>query len=72
MLILVGQGGPVVVPVDEVDGIHAVPLHSIQPAVRDAGLAVSQFASGVMQWQGRSITQLDEERLLQAMSRSFT
>lgn len=72
MLILVGQGGPVVVPVDEVAGIHAIPLHSIQPAVRDAGLAVSQFASGVMQWQGRSITQLDDERLLQAMSRSFT
>lgn len=72
MLILAGQGGPVVVPVDEVDGIHAIPLHSIQPAVRDGGLAVSQFASGVLQWQGRSITQLDDELLRQAMSRSLT
>jgi chemotaxis-related protein WspD len=71
MLILLGQGGPVVVPVDEVDGIHAIPLHSVQPAVRDGGLAVSQFASGVLQWQGRSITQLDDELLRQAMSRSF-
>ncbi|SFH86342.1 chemotaxis-related protein WspD [Pseudomonas guineae] len=71
MLILAGPGGSVVVPVDEVEGIHAIPLHSVQPAVGDGGLAVSQFASGVMQWQGRSITQLDEERLQQAMSRSF-
>ena len=70
MLILVGQGGPVVVPVDEVEGIHAIPLHSVQPAVRDGGLAVSQFASGVLQWQGRSITQLDDERLQQALGRS--
>lgn len=71
MLILAGQGGPVVIPVDEVDGIHAIPLRSVQPAVRDGGLAVSQFASGVVQWQGRSITQLDDELLRQAISRSF-
>lgn len=71
MLILAGQGGPVVVPVDEVDGVHAIALDSVQPAMRDGGLAVSQFASGVVQWQGRSITQLDDELLRQAMSRSF-
>ncbi|MDX1297939.1 MAG: chemotaxis protein CheW [Pseudomonas sp.] len=71
MLILAGQGGPVVVPVDEVEGIHAIALHSVRPAVRDGGLAVSQFASGVFQWRGRSITQLDDELLRQAMSRSF-
>jgi chemotaxis-related protein WspD len=71
MLILSGQGGPVVVPVDEVDGIHLVALHSIQPAARDGGLAVSQFASGVLQWRGRSITQLDDQLLRQAMSRSL-
>lgn len=71
MLILTGQGGPVVVPVDEVEGIHAIARHAVQPAVRDGGLAVSQFSSGVFQWQGRSITQLDDELLRQAMSRSF-
>ena len=71
MLILAGQGGPVVVPVDEVEGIHAIALHSVRPAVRDGSMAVSQFASGVFQWQGRSITLLDDELLQQAMSRSF-
>jgi chemotaxis-related protein WspD len=71
MLILTGQGGPVVVPVDEVDGIHAIPLHSVLPAVRDGGLAVSQFASGVVQWQGRSLTRLDDELLRQAIARSL-
>lgn len=71
MLILTGQGGPVVVPVDEVEGIHAIARHTVQPAVRDGGLAVSQFSCGVFQWQGRSITQLDDELLRQAMSRSF-
>lgn len=71
MLILAGQGGPLVVPVDEVDGIYLVPLHSVQPAGRAGGQAVSQFASGVLQWRGRSITQLDDELLRQAMSRSL-
>lgn len=71
MLILTGQGGPVVVPVDEVEGTHAIARHTVQPAVRDGGLAVSQFSCGVFQWQGRSITQLDDELLRQAMSRSF-
>ena len=71
MLILTGQGGPVVVPVDEVEGTHAIARHTVQLAVRDGGLAVSQFSCGVFQWQGRSITQLDDELLRQAMSRSF-
>lgn len=72
MLILAGQGGPVVVPVDEVEGIHAIPLQHVQPTRSESGLAVSQFASGVLQWQGHSITQLDDELLRQAISRSFT
>lgn len=72
MLILTSHGGPVVVPVDEVEGIHAIPLQQVQPTRSESGLAVSQFASGVLQWQGRSITQLDDELLRQAISRSFT
>lgn len=71
MLILADQGGPVVVPVDEVDGIHAIPLQCLQPAARDGGLAVSQFACGVVQWRGRSITQLDDALIGDAISRSL-
>ncbi len=72
MLIVAGQGGPVVMPVDEVDGIHAVPLQLVHAASRGGGQVVSQLAAGVLQWHGRSVTLLDEERLRQAISRSLT
>ena len=71
MLIVAAQGGSVVVPVDEVDGIHAVPLQCLQPAAGDGGLAVSQLACGVVQWRGRSITQLDDALVSAAISRSL-
>ncbi|WP_271408970.1 chemotaxis protein CheW [Pseudomonas sp. Q1-7] len=71
MLILASQGGPLVAPVDEVDGIHGIPLDLMLDPGRTPDLAARQFASGVVQWRGRSITLLDEGLLLQAMARSL-
>ena len=71
LLIFASQGGPLVAPVDEVDGIHGIPLDAVVEAGRAADLAARQFASGVVQWRGRSITLLDEDLLLQAMARSL-
>ncbi|MCY1538367.1 CheW-like domain protein [compost metagenome] len=71
LLIFASQGGPLVAPVDEVDGIHGIPLDAVVEPGRAADLAARQFASGVVQWRGRSITLLDEDLLLQAMARSL-
>ncbi|MFC5698268.1 chemotaxis protein CheW [Pseudomonas sp. GCM10022186] len=71
LLILASQGGPLVAPVDEVDGIHGIPLDAVVDPGRSSDLAARQFAAGVVQWRGRSITLLDEGLLLQAMARSL-
>lgn len=71
MLIFASQGGPLVAPVDEVDGILGIPLDAVVDPGRAPDLAARQFASGVVQWRERSITLLDEGLLLQAMARSL-
>ncbi|MFZ6045076.1 chemotaxis protein CheW [Pseudomonas sp. CR3202] len=71
LLILASQGGPLVAPVDEVDGIHGIPLDAVVDPGRSPDLAARQFAAGVVHWRGRSITLLDEGLLLQAMARSL-
>ncbi|KTC20935.1 chemotaxis protein CheW [Pseudomonas putida] len=68
MLILGASGGAVVLPVDEVDGIHA--LDPGQPASDTATDA--RFTEAVLQWRGRSVRVLDEEQLLSAVNRSLS
>ncbi|MDR0279930.1 MAG: chemotaxis protein CheW [Paucimonas sp.] len=67
MLILAAKGGAVVLPVDEVDGIHALDqrLHG------DTGHE-NRFTRQVLQWRGRSVRILDEEQVLSAVDRSLS
>ncbi|WP_335943476.1 chemotaxis protein CheW [Pseudomonas sp. G166] len=68
MLIVAAPGGPVVVPVDEVDGIHAIDERILASASQSAG----KFTRGVLQYKGRSLRWLDEEQLLSAVTRSLS
>ncbi|MBX8474564.1 chemotaxis protein CheW [Pseudomonas cichorii] len=72
MLIIAAQGGPVVVPVDEVDGIHAMEERHLNAASASGTHANARFTRGVLQWKGRSLRLLDEEELLAAINRSLT
>ncbi|MDH0749683.1 chemotaxis protein CheW [Pseudomonas sp. GD03842] len=72
MLIVAAQGGPVVVPVDEVDGIHAIEARLLDGASGSAQNANARFTKGVVQWKNRSLRLLDEEQLLSAVNRSLT
>jgi len=72
MLIIAAHGGPVVVPVDEVDGIHAIDEHVLDSASRSGGQASARYTRGVLQFKGRSLRWLDEEQLLSAVTRSLT
>lgn len=56
MLIISAAGGPVVAPVEEVDGIHAIPLARILPPNHADGQASRRHVAGVLQWRERSIT----------------
>jgi len=67
-LIVAAQGGPVLVPVDEVDGIHAIDERILAGASPSAG----KYTRGVLQYRGRSLRWLDEEQLLSAVARSLS
>ncbi len=72
MLIIGAAGGPVVVPVDEVHGIHAIDERILNGASASGEQANAKYTRGVLQWQGRSLRLLDEEQLLAAVTRSLT
>ncbi|AVO57441.1 MULTISPECIES: chemotaxis protein CheW [Pseudomonas] len=72
MLIIAAQGGPVVVPVDEVEGIHAIDERTLNAAEVSGQQASAKYTRGVLQWKGRSLRWLDEEQLLSAVTRSLT
>lgn len=72
MLIVAAQGGPVVVPVDEVDGIHAMDERELESASASGTHANARFTLGVLQWKARSLRLLDPEQLLSAITRSLT
>lgn len=66
MLILAAEGGPVVMAVEEIDGIHRLdrPMDPAHDAMR--------FTAAVLQWRGRSVRVLDEQQLLSAVQRSLS
>lgn len=72
MLIIAAHGGPVVVPVDEVDGIHAIDERTLNAAAGVGQQASAKYTRGVLQFKGRSLRWLDEEQLLSAVTRSLT
>ena len=72
MLIIAAHGGPVVVPVDEVDGIHAIDERILDAASQSGVQASAKYTRGVLQFRGRSLRWLDEEQLLSAVTRSLT
>lgn len=72
MLIIAAHGGPVVVPVDEVDGIHAIDERILDAASQSGAQVSAKYTRGVLQYRGRSLRWLDEEQLLSAVTRSLT
>lgn len=71
MLILDAPGGALVIQVQAVEGIYAIERSLLQETSHASGLAASQLAAAVLQWQKRSVTLLDADRLNQAMLRSL-
>jgi chemotaxis-related protein WspD len=72
MLIIAAEGGPVVVPVDEVDGIHAMDQRVLDSASSSGHHANAKYTRGVIQWKARSLRLLDEDQVLSAVKRSFS
>lgn len=72
MLILAAHGGPVVLTVDEVDGIHNIEERVLSTASASGEHASAKYTRGVLQWKTRSLRWLDEEQLLSAITRSLT
>lgn len=68
MLIVAASGGAVVLPVDEVDGIHALDRQRLEVE----SSAENRFTRQVLQWRGRSVRVLDAEQVLSAVDRSLS
>ena len=71
MLIVSADGGPVVVPVDEVDGIHAIDERMLDTASRPALRTEPRTPEVFCQFGGTQPALLDEEQLLSAVNRSL-
>lgn len=71
MLILGGAGRAVVLPVDEVQGIHAVELDRLEPLPATVDGAALKYTRGVARAGGRAVGVLDETLLMQALERSL-
>ena len=67
MLILAAAGGPVVLAVDEIDG-----MHRLEPTLPGAPEDTAPFTAAVLQWRGRSVRVLDDQQLLSAVQRSLS
>lgn len=67
MLILAAEGGPVVMAVEEIDGIHR-----LDPQLLGSGRDATRFTAAVLQWRGRSVRVLDDQHLMSAVQRSLS
>lgn len=71
MLIFGGAGRAVVLPVDDVEGIHAVDLDALEPLPATVAGSSLKYSRGVARCGGRSVGVLDENLLMQALERSL-
>lgn len=71
MLIFGGAGRAVVLPVDEVEGIHSVDLDALQALPATVEGASLKYSRGVARCGTRSVGVLDENLLMQALERSL-
>lgn len=71
MLIFGGAGRAVVLPVDEVEGIHGVDLEALLPLPATVEGASLKYSRGMARRGSRSVGVLDETLLMQALERSL-
>ena len=67
MLVLSAEGGPVVVPVDEVAGIERLDTGACSQVQTTEQHNLSSYALGVLNHQGRSVTILFDDKLFAAV-----
>ncbi len=71
MLLFGGAGRAVVLPVDEVEGIHGADLQALLPLPATVEGASLKYSRGMVRCGQRSIGVLDETLLMQALERSL-
>lgn len=71
MLVLAVGGRGVVLPVDEVDGIHGIAAGAVEPLPATLSGSAVKFSRGLVQCGSRSVGLLDEAALAHAIDRSL-
>ncbi len=71
LLVLQLGNSRAVVPVDDVLGIHRVPVAALQPAPTTVARAASSFSRALLEWEQQPVGVLDEKLLFAAIDRSL-
>jgi chemotaxis-related protein WspD len=72
-LMVVGRKGQrVVMPVDEIQGVHRFAIGSLDPVPAVLAGSTSSFTRGMLAWQGRTVGYLDGDVLFDAIDRSLS
>jgi chemotaxis-related protein WspD len=71
LLVLQHAGSRVVVPVDDVLGIHRFPQRALQPVPATVGRATATYSRALLQWEQQPVGVLDETLLFPSIDRSL-
>lgn len=71
MLVIQGQGGRLVIPVDEMHGMHRFHASQLRDLPATAAQADLNFATAILPWQDRMVACLDEQLLIYTLNRSL-
>ena len=71
LLVINGEGGPLVFSVDEAHGIYSCPSRQLTKVPVTVARAAVAYTYAVLPWNGRSVGCLDRQLLLAALNRSL-
>lgn len=71
LLVLQQDGARIACPVDQIHGIERYPVHKLATVPATVGKAAASYTRSVLQWQGKSVGLLDEERLFNGINRNL-
>ncbi len=71
LLVVRADGGRLVVPVDEMHGIHRFDPQQVQALPVTVQKSTVRHATAVLEWNGRSVGLLDEQLVMHTLNRSL-
>lgn len=71
LLVIHGEGGRLVLPVDEIHGVHRFDAQELQAVPMTVAKSTAPYATGILSWQGHAVGCLDAQLVLYTLNRSL-